>query len=67
MHTLTKSKINLVQQGVTVVIIPEELPEMRYPLPESWRKAAGLLRDRRTELEEHLARVRNEWDAKRAG
>ena len=44
------------------IITRKELAELRYELPKSWRKAAGLLRDRREALEEHLKRVRSEWD-----
>lgn len=63
MANLIKSKIDVVRQGMSVIILPEELPELRYPLSDSWRNAAGLLRHRRAELEEHLARVRSEWGA----
>ena len=42
----------------------EDLPRLRYPIPESMVKAAGLMRHKRKELEEHLEQVRNEWDRK---
>lgn len=41
-----------------------DLPKLRYPLPESLIKAAGLMRHKRKELEKHLEKVRNEWDRK---
>ena len=41
---------------------PKELVSLRYPLPESWKKAAGLLKNKRKALEQHLKRVRLEWD-----
>ena len=44
------------------IITVQDLPKLRYPLPESWRKAAGLLKHKRKELEAHLEEVRNEWD-----
>ena len=44
------------------VIKIEDLPTLRYPVPESWKKAAGLLKHKRKELEEHLEQIRNEWD-----
>jgi hypothetical protein len=43
------------------MITRKELAELRYELPKSWRKAAGLLHDRREALEGHLKRVRSEW------
>lgn len=44
------------------VITAKELPYLRYPLPKSWKKAAGLLRHKNKALEEHLRKVRDEWD-----
>jgi len=42
-----------------------ELPYLGRTLPASWKKAAGLLRHKRKELEQHLKQVHNEWnDAK---
>ena len=46
------------------IITVQDLPKLRYPLPESMIKAAGLMRHKRKELEEHLEQVRNEWDRK---
>lgn len=43
----------------------KDLPKLRYPVPESWTRAAGLMRHKRKELEKHLEEVRNEWDRKR--
>ena len=44
------------------ILTPEEVKHMHYPLPESWKKAAGLLRGKRKALELHLKTVRKEWD-----
>jgi len=44
------------------VVTPEEVEKLRYPLPESWKKAAGLLRHKRKALERHLKTIRSEWD-----
>ena len=44
------------------IITPQELPKLYHPLPQSWIKAAGLLRHRRKQLELHLKKVRREWD-----
>ena len=45
----------------------EDLPKLRYALPDSLIKAAGLMRHKRKELEDHIEQVRNEWDRKVAG
>ncbi len=44
------------------VITIQELAKLRRPLTKSWTKAAGLLRDKRKELEKHIKQVRKEWD-----
>jgi hypothetical protein len=44
------------------IITRKELAELRYELPKSWRKAAGLLRGKRKALEAHVKQVRREWD-----
>jgi len=46
------------------ILTIKDLPKLRYPLPESLIKAAGLMKHKRKELEEHLEQVRNEWDRK---
>lgn len=43
------------------IIKPQEVEYIRYPLPKSLLRAAGLLRHRRKELERHLQSVRREW------
>ena len=43
-------------------ITPVQLKQMVYQIPESWKKAAGMLRDRQRALEKHLEQVRDEWD-----
>lgn len=43
------------------IITPQDLALLRHPLPQSWTKAAGLLRHKRKALEQHLKKVRNEW------
>lgn len=44
------------------VVTPEEAKNIRYPLPASMKRAAGLLRHRRKDLERHLKKTRQEWD-----
>ena len=48
--------------GQATILTPEELREYKVPLPASWKKAAGLLRKKRKDLERHLETVRKEWD-----
>lgn len=43
------------------IITPKEITVFCHPLPQSWTKAAGLLRHKRKALEQHLKKVRNEW------
>jgi hypothetical protein len=44
------------------VITPEELKNLRYPLPESWRKAAGILRGRNIHPLRYQRHVRRAWE-----
>jgi hypothetical protein len=48
------------------IITPQEIDQMEQQLPESWKKAAGLLRSKKNDLEKHLKRVRKEWDQKQS-
>jgi hypothetical protein len=50
-----------IQHQHTKVITPSELNMLRYPLSESWKKAAGLLKNRKKALARHLETVRKEW------
>jgi len=45
------------------IITPQDLEQLRHPLPQSWVKAADLLCHKRRALEQHLKKVRNEWGA----
>lgn len=38
------------------------LRKLTLPLPSSWKRAAGLLRHKKKALENHLKKVRAEWD-----
>lgn len=44
------------------VITPEKMYELKYPVPKSWLKAAGILKHKKRQLERHIERVRLEWD-----
>jgi len=57
MTTITATKIKQ-----TKIINIQDLPKLCYPIPQSWTKAAGLLRHKRKALERHLKQVRLEWD-----
>jgi hypothetical protein len=50
------------QQQKAKIMTPAELGKIRYPLSDSWKKAAGLLKHKRKALEQHLTTIRNEWD-----
>lgn len=43
----------------------EGLYKLRYHIPESWKRAAGLLSRKRKSLENHVRRVSLEWDRKK--
>lgn len=47
------------------IITLEELRTLRYPLPDSWKKAAGMLKRHRKALERHMRDIRKEWDRPR--
>ena len=44
-------------------VIPlETLPNVKWPLPQSWKRAAGILRGKRAEaMRRHLKTIRAEW------
>lgn len=44
------------------VISPEEAEKLRYPLSETWKKAAGILRGRRIDPLLHQKQARDEWN-----
>ena len=44
------------------ILTPEAMRELRYDLPKSWIRAAGLLQHKRRALERHLRTVRREWE-----
>lgn len=46
------------------ILTPEEALKLRYPLPKSLIRAAGLMRHKRKALEKHLEQIRKEWDGK---
>lgn len=43
------------------IMTPKELTTLRYVLPESWIKSAGMLRHRKKELARHLRKIHREW------
>ena len=45
----------------TSILTPEETAKLRYPIPKSLDRAAGLLRNKKKALERHLQKVRREW------
>ncbi len=43
------------------IITPAELKEMRYPLPESWTKAIGLLKGKKVTPLRYQKHIRRGW------
>lgn len=58
MKTDTKTKTN--------VLTAEDVKYLRYPLPESWKKAAGMLKGRKNLVDpvRHQRTIRQEWEAR---
>lgn len=50
--------------GKAKVIKAKDYLKMTYELPESWTRAAGILKGKRKLMEAHLRKVRREWDRK---
>lgn len=48
------------RNGAKIINI-KDLGKLTYEVPESLIKAAGLLKHKRKQLEEHLKKVRREW------
>ncbi len=47
------------------VLTPQELQHMRYPLPRSWTKAAGILKGKRQiNPLTYQKEIRKEWDSR---
>ena len=44
------------------ILTPEKVVKLRYPLPKSWTKAAGLLSYKRRVLESYIKKIRSEWN-----
>ncbi len=54
--------MHMKQNRQAKIIKPQQLTSLRYPLKESWIKAAGLLRYKRKALGNHLRKVHTEWN-----
>ena len=46
------------------ILTPDEVKHLRYPLPESWKKAAGMLKGRKNLVDplKYQRSVRKEWE-----
>ena len=49
-------------QTKTRIHTSEDAKHLRYPLPESWKKAAGMLKHKKVNALAYQKRVRAEWD-----
>lgn len=58
MKTTTKIKHN--------VLTAEDVKHLRYPLPESWKKAAGMLKGRKNLVDpvKYQRNIRQEWEVR---
>lgn len=52
----------LINMQQTKTITPEKLYILKYPVPKSWLRAAGILKHKKKQLEHHISRTRLEWD-----
>lgn len=53
--------VNVQQTKEAQILTPQDLRSLRYPLSQSWRDAAGMLKCHRKDLEHHIKQVRKEW------
>ena len=44
------------------VITVEELRTLRYPLPASWKRAAGMLKGKKIDPVKYQRQIRAEWE-----
>ena len=44
------------------IVKAEDLKNLRYPLPESWKKAAGILKGRKINALKYQRQIRAEWE-----
>lgn len=43
------------------IIKPHQLTALRYPLPKSWKKAAGILKGREVDALKYQKEIRSAW------
>lgn len=46
------------------ILTPEQVEKLRYPLPKSLIRAAGLLRDKPVDPVKWQRQIRNEWETR---
>jgi hypothetical protein len=44
------------------ILTPKEATERKTPLPASWKKAAGLLKNKKVDAMKYQKQIRKEWD-----
>ena len=48
------------QQAQTIT--PKKIYGIKYSIPKSWVRAAGILKHKKKQLEKHISNTRLEWD-----
>ena len=46
------------------IIKAEDVSKLRYPIPESWKKAAGMLKGRKIDAVKYQRKIRQEWETR---
>ena len=49
-------------KGQALVITPEQMDKIKTPLSESWKKAAGILKNKKLDPIKYQQKIRQEWD-----
>ena len=51
------------QKGAKILTV-DEVDKLRYPLPQSWIRAAGLLKHKKIDPVNYQKKIRNEWESR---
>ncbi|HLD60774.1 MAG TPA: hypothetical protein VJA27_01425 [Patescibacteria group bacterium] len=52
-------------KNISRIVKSAKLTRLNAALPQSWGKAAGLMRGKRKALQQHISKIRREWDRER--
>lgn len=48
----------------TKIVTPQKMYNLKLAIPNSWLKAAGILKNKRKQLEKHVSKIRLEWGSR---